>query len=182
VTRFNYLIGWSERHAGVSLAPVLGAASRGPLIALACAFAVVFVSWALQNARLADAEARGAAYARRAAAAAPEVARARAVEREVARLRALAERVAAIRHAGAQRASEIAALGNRLPPDTSLTSLRVDRTALALEGRGERIEAVAAALTGLAGLPPYAGARLLSVREDPTGHGVTYALALDTRP
>ena len=181
MTRFNYLIGWTERHAGVTLGSAFAPALRGPLIALACAFAVVFVSWALQRTRLADADARSAEYTRRAAAIATDVARVRAVEREVAQLRTLALRAGAIRRSGAQRASEIAALGNRLPSDAWLTSVRADRTALALEGRGERIETVAAALTGLARLPPYTGARLLSVREDPVGRGVTYALALDAR-
>ena len=89
------------------------------------------------------------------------------------------ERVASVRRSGAQRAGEIAALGNRLPPDAWLTSLRADRIALTLEGHGARIGTVGTAIAGLAHLPPYTGVRLLSVREDSARSGVTYAIALD---
>ena len=112
---------------------------------------------------------------------APDLGRVRAIEGDLARLRRLGERIDTIRRSGPLRAGEIAALGDRLPAGAWLTSLHADRAALALEGRGARIEAVAAAVAGLTQLPSYGGVRLLSVREDPAGRGVSYALALDAR-
>jgi Tfp pilus assembly protein PilN len=180
VTRTNYLLTWTERHAGIAL-PAFAPALRRPLGVLACAVALVAVAWAIQHARLVTLEARGAEYAERLATAGIALARVRAVETDLARLRALHERIGTIRRSGPLRAGEIAALGDRLPDGAWLTSLRADRTALALEGRGARIETVAAAVANLTRLPAYGGARLLSVRDDPAGHGVSYALALDPR-
>ena len=176
----NYLPGWSERHAGVAL-PAVAPALREPLGVLGCALALVAIVWAVQHARLASLETRGADYAERLASGAVALARVRDLETDVARLRSLHERVDAIRRTGPLRAAEIATLGDRLPDDAWLTSLRADRAALALEGRSSRIESVAAAVAGLTRLPAYGGVRLLSVREDPAGHGVSYALAVDAR-
>jgi Tfp pilus assembly protein PilN len=179
--RINYLVTWSERHAGVALPHTIAPALRGPLTALACAIAFVIVIWGVQHARLRAAERDGAGLARRLAAAEPRIARVRTVEREVARLRTLGERVAQIRRSGTLRASEIAVVGNRLPPDAWLTSLRADHAALALEGRGARLGTVGSAIGNLAQLPSYSGARLISVREEPARSGVTYAIALEPR-
>jgi Tfp pilus assembly protein PilN len=180
MTRINYLVSWSERYAGIAF-PALAPGLRAPLAAFGCALALVIVGWAVQHARLAALEDRGAEYQRRLAAATVDLARVHALEAEVVRLRLLGERVDAIRRTGPRRAAEIAALGDRLPAGAWLTSLHADRAALALEGRSRRIEVVAAAVAALTHLPAYNGARLLSVREDPAGHGVSYALALDAR-
>lgn len=178
--RFNYLPGWSERGAVLGL-PALAPSLRAPLVALVCALALVGVLWAVQQARLASVERRGAEYARRLAALTVEIARVRALERERARLDMLRTRVDAIRRSGPLHAGEIAALGDRLPDGAWLTSLRADRGALTLEGRGARIEAVAGAVSELAGLPAYGIVRLLWVRAESAGSGVSYALALDAR-
>ena len=180
MNRVNYLLTWSERHAGITL-PTLAPPLRAPLGVFGCALALVIVVWAVQHARLASLEARGADYAHKLAAAGAAMARVRAVEADVARLRILGERIDAIRRTGPLRAGEIAALGDRLPDGAWLTSLHADRAALALEGRGARIESVAAAVAGLTRLPAYGGVRLLSVRDDPAGRGVSYALAVDAR-
>lgn len=177
--RINYALTWSERHVGVTLPSAIPAALRPPLAALACAVAFVLVVWGVQQARLRAAERDGAELAGRLAAAERGVAVVRAMGREVARLRTLDDRIARIRRSGTDRASEIAVVGNRLPSDAWLTSLRADRGALALEGRGARLSAVGSAIADLARLPSYAGARLLSVRDDPGRTGVTYAIALE---
>ena len=179
--RINYLLTWTERRAGIAL-PAFAPAFRAPLLALACALALVAVLWAVQQARLASLQSGGAEFEQRLAALDVQTERVRGIERELTRLRLLEARIAAIRRSGPLRANEIATLGNQLPGDTWLTSLRADRSSLALEGRGARIEAVAAALAALARLPAYGAARLLSVREAPPGNGVSYALALDSRP
>jgi len=179
--RINYLVSWSERYAGITLPAALAPELRAPVAVLACSLALVAVLGAVQHARFAAVERDGAEYARRLAATQATVARVRAVESEVARLRALDARIREIRRSGPARASEIAALGNRLPADAWLTAVRADRTALTLEGHGARLSAVGRTIASLAALPPYAGARLVSVHEDPVRRGVTYALALDPR-
>ncbi len=178
--RINYLPSWSERHIGVAL-PALAAELRAPLVALAGAIALAAVLWAVQATRLQAAERDGAAAAERLAAMQLDVARVRTVEHDVERFRALDERVEALRRSGAARANEIAALGNRLPPDAWLSSLRADRGTLALEGHGARLAAVGTAIASLAALPAYGAARLVAVHEDPARSGVTYALSLEPR-
>lgn len=179
--RINYLVTWSERHIGLALPQAIPTPLRAPLAVLLCSIAFVTVVWGVQHARLNAAQRDGAELARQLARSEREVAAVRAIERDVTRLRALAERVASVRGSGTARASEIAVIGNRLPHDAWLTSLRTDRGALALEGRGARLGAVGAAIAGLAQLPSYAGVRLISVHEDPSRAGVTYALALEAR-
>jgi Tfp pilus assembly protein PilN len=179
--RINYLVSWSERHIGVALPRAISPPLRAPLAALMCSIAFVMVVWGVQHARLHAAERDGAELARRLARAEREVAAVRAVERDVTRLRALSERIAWIRGSGTARASQIAVVGNRLPHDAWLTSLHADHGALALEGHGTRLTAVGTAIAGLAQLPSYAGARLISVHDDPSRAGVTYAIALEPR-
>lgn len=179
--RINYLVTWSERHTGWAFPAALPPALRAPLAALLCAIAFVTVVWGVQHERLRAAERDGAQLARQLATSEREVAAVRAIERDVARLHALAQRIASVRGSGTARASEIAVIGNRLPHDAWLTSLHADHGALALEGRSARLSAVGAAIAGLAQLPSYGGARLISVHDDPSRAGVTYAVTLEAR-
>jgi Tfp pilus assembly protein PilN len=180
--RINYLPSWSERHFGAALPSLVTAELRAPLFALAGAIALAGVLWGVQASRLHAAERDGAAYAERLAATELDVARVRAIERDTERLRALGERVDAIRRSGASRANEIATLGNHLPADAWLSSLRADRGTLAVEGHGARLSAVGTAIASLAALPAYRAARLIAVHDDPVRAGVTYALSLEPIP
>jgi Tfp pilus assembly protein PilN len=179
--RVNYLPSWSERHVGVALPSLVRAELRAPLAAFAGSIALAGVLWAAQAARAHAADADGAVLAARVAAAQFAVTRVRGVERDVVRMRALAERVETIRRSGPQRANEIAALGNRLPADAWLSSLRADRGTLAVEGHSARLAAVGTTIASLAALPAYGSARLVAVHDDPVRSGVTYALSLEPR-
>ena len=179
--RINYLPSWSERHIGVAL-PVVAAELRAALAALAGAIALSGVLWVVQETRLHAAEHDGASYAERLAATQAGVSRVRAVERDVERLRALGDRVEAIRRSGTLRANEIAVLGNRLPADAWLSSLRADHGTLAVEGHGARLISVGTTIEALAALPAYRAARLVAVHDDPVRTGVTYALSLEPKP
>jgi Tfp pilus assembly protein PilN len=181
VKRIDYRLSWTERNAGFALPTTLAPALRAPLAVLACSLALAAALWGVQHARIGALEHDGAEYERRLAAAQSGLVRVRAVERDVVRLRALDARVAEIRRSGALRASEIAALGNRLERDVWLTSLRTDRATLALEGRSARLAAVGTTIANLSQLPPYAGARLVTVHDDPSGAGVTYSITLDAK-
>ena len=180
--RINYLSSWSERHIGVALPSPLSAELRAPAAALAGAIALAAVLWGVQETRLRAAERDGVAYAERLAATQLDVTRIRAVERDVERMTTLAERVDTVRRSGTLRANEIAALGNGLPADAWLSSLRTDRGAVAVEGHGTRLAAVGTTIASLAALPAYRAVRLVAVHEDPARSGVTYALSLEPKP
>jgi Tfp pilus assembly protein PilN len=179
--RINYLVGWSERSIGIALPNGISPALRIPLAALVAALTLVALLWTVQMTRLRAAEREGIVYADRLAAIDAAVARVRAIEHEVAQLRALSERVVQIRRSGDAGASEIAALGNRLPDGVWLTSLRAERGALALEGRSVRLAAVGTAMDALAQLPGYSGARLVAVHAETAQSGVTYSVELERR-
>ena len=179
--RINYLLSWSERSIGIALPNGISPALRIPLLALGAAMVLVALLWTVQTTRLRAAERDGTVYANRLAAADAAAARVRVLEHDVAQLRALSGRVAQIRRSGDAQASEIAALGNRLPNDVSLTLLRADPGVLALEGRSARLAGVGTAMDALAGLPGYAGARLVAVRAEPARSGVTYTVELERR-
>jgi Tfp pilus assembly protein PilN len=181
MTRINFLIGWSERSIGIALPNTIPPALRLPLVALAAAIGLVVLLFAVQAERLRSVQREGAAFDRRLSALDADVARVHVVERDVLRLRGLTDRISRIRRSGDVRANEIAALGNRLPAGVWLTSLRADRGVLALEGRSERLASVGTAMDALAQLPAYSAARLVTVREEPARHGVTYSVELEPR-
>lgn len=176
--RIDYLPSWSERHAGIVLPP-LARELHAPLAALAASFALAGVMWGVQTSRLHAAERDGAAYAERLASVQLDAARVHAVERAVRRLRSLDERVDEVRRSGTLSANAIGAVGNALPADAWLSSLRADRGTLAIEGRAARLVAVGSTIAALGALPTYGTARLLGVHDDPVRSGVTYAVTLE---
>lgn len=177
--RFDYRITASRRLIGVELPPALPLRYRRASTALGASILAVAVVCAAQSARLAAADRQAAEYALRVEAADRAVAQIRSLWADVTRSRALVSRIDDIRRSGPVRASELAALGNSLPVDAWFTAIRIDRNAVAVEGRGARLTSVGAALSALARPAPYAGARLIGFHDDPRGTGVTYAIALE---
>jgi Tfp pilus assembly protein PilN len=155
---------------------------RHTLAALGIAVFAISTTAAVETARLADLRRSGVALTQQLARADAVAADARTMRRDLARLRGIALRVAATRRSGPAGANEVASLGNRLPPDVWLTSLRIAPGEIALEGRGARLEAVAAAMRALARSPHVVEARLVNVHDDAVHGGFAYALALDRRP
>ena len=179
MTRFDYRITASRRLIGFELPPALPRCFRRPLYGLGGSIAAASVVWIVQAVRLHAADARAAEYAVRVAFAERSVAHVRELAADVERTQALVARVDDVRRSGPAGASELAALGNNLPDDAWFTAIHVERSAVAVEGRGVRLASVGSALEQLARLPAYAGARLVSVRDDPSRRGVTYAIALE---
>jgi Tfp pilus assembly protein PilN len=177
VKRVNYVRTPSERLFGVPLQ--VDAHARAPLAALCAALLVVATVWFLEEARLGAAQRAGLDAAARLRSIAPELARARALEAEIARLRALDRLVDDLAWSGARSASRLALLGNRLPREAWLTTIRVQGRDIALEGRGARLATVGNALATLQRLPGYASARLVTVRRDTLHADVVYAIALE---
>ena len=180
--RFDYASTTAERLLGFRFPPPIPPALRAPLVALAATLTLTGSVAVLEEARFRAAERAAAELRARLTTAEVSVARARLVRSDVIRLHALATQIAQIRRSGAARASEIAALGNALPSDTWLTAVRIEPRSRAIEGRAAAVSSVARAMTALVRLPAYAGARLLSVRDDAARSGVTYAIALESAP
>ncbi len=177
--RFNYAVTPVERLLGTSCPPVIAPLLYAPLCALAAALVLLVAGGIVQEARVDAAERAAVASRLRLAAADMTVARVQLVRSDVTRLRTLAARITGIRRSGTARASEIAALGNALPADAWLTAVRVERRTLGVEGRATGLGTVAAAMSALARLPAYTGARLVNVRQDSVRADVTYAIALE---
>lgn len=176
--RINYLVSPLERRFGIgnmTLKPAL----RVPVALLVAALALDGLMWITEEARLRsldrEAQVLGAKLESRQLAAAPV----RALEIEVAGMREASERVRALRLSGAAHAGEIAALGDRLPDDSWLTGIRLDPAALHLEARGTGVASVGSAMRSLVGGGAYAAAHLISIHEDPSRSGVTYAISLE---
>ena len=98
---------------------------RHTLAALGIAVFAISTTAAVETARLADLRRSGVALTQQLARADAVAADARTMRRDLARLRGIALRVAATRRSGPAGANEVASLGNRLPPDVWLTSLRI---------------------------------------------------------
>jgi hypothetical protein len=181
VKRINYLVSRWERLAGVAPAPSIAPVLRGPLVALFGSLALVGVLHGVQQARLRTLARDGEIESARLAASRATLRNIAVTESEVARLRLLSDRVGSLRRSGAERASEIAAIGNRIPLEASLSAVRVDREGYALEGYGTRLAVVGSTIAALGALPSSTGARLLSIQDDALRHGVSYAIALEIK-
>jgi hypothetical protein len=181
VKRINYRVSRWERLADVTPLPPVAPALRGPLVALFGSLALVGALHGVQEARLQSLARDGEIESARLAATAVSLRGVAVLESDVARLRILSDRVGAVRRSGAERASEIAAIGNRIPAEASLSAVRLDHEGYALEGYGSRLAVVGATIAALGSLPASAGARLLSVQDDASRHGVTYAIALEMK-
>jgi len=181
VRRVNYAPAAATRELGARAFAALPSL-RVPLVALGVALLCAATLWAVEDGRLRRIAAARDANAAQLTALEPAAARARATARDVTQLRAAEARLDDVARSGARQANEVAALGNALPPDVWLASLRWDHDALAVEGHAARVSAVAATLRRLALLRSYAAVRLTSARTERPRAGVAYALALDRRP
>lgn len=179
--RINYLVAPSERLFGDVVGRLATPSVRLAAATVGGAVLALAVPAGIESARLHELERVGAAYEARLAETALDAARVRRLERDVARLRALDDELLSVRRSGGASADEIAALGNALPGDTWLTTLRRDGDGLDVEGTGDRMRSVASALAELARLPRYATARLVSAYGTSGGAKVNYAIVLERR-
>jgi Tfp pilus assembly protein PilN len=93
-------------------------------------------------------------------------------------MRRIAASIARVRASGRMLANELAMIGNTLPDDAWLTSVRIAPRALSLEGRSRQARGVAAALAGLSAVAGSAPVRLLAMRLDAARSEMTYSIAL----
>lgn len=159
-----------------------GAKLRRTLAVFGLTAVAISATAAAEAGRLAGLQRTGTALTEQLHRADADAADARALQRELARLQGIARRVAATRRSGPDGANDVAALGNRLPSNVWLTSLRRAPDTVSLEGRSAQLEAVAATMRALARAPQVVEARLVSAHDDTLHGGVAYAIAVDRRP
>jgi Tfp pilus assembly protein PilN len=179
MTRTNYLISPWERLFGFTPRITIPRAMRGPLVAFLCSLALIGILAGVQQARLSRAIDEMQGLTQRLAREDSAARRVDALDAEVRRLRAIDTEVERIVRSGSEDASAIAAIGNEIPAGAWLSSIRRERDGYALEGRSHRVAAVGTTLAALAALPTAGHARLISIQEAPSRHGVSYAIVLE---
>ncbi|MGD1066973.1 MAG: PilN domain-containing protein [Vulcanimicrobiaceae bacterium] len=180
MTRLNYLR--APARDALAAHVQLDARTRTPLGALAAALLAVATIGFVEDARFVATQRRQVAAHARLDALAARLARTRALAADVTRLRALDRDLDELAASGARTAARLALLGDRVPSDAWLTTIRIAGHELALEGRGTRLAAVGATLATLRRTPGYRAARLVSVRHDALHAGFLYTIALDAAP
>ncbi|GAC1416189.1 MAG: hypothetical protein NVSMB5_06230 [Candidatus Velthaea sp.] len=155
---------------------------REPAGALAATAALVTVLYGIQTIRLQEASERHGTAVARLARSEAAIRHFKMLDAEIARRSRLAAAVIDVQRSGVRRANELAWIGNRLPSETWLSSIRVDAGSYALEGGSERVAAVGAAMQSLRGNPTLGTPQLQSVTDDASAASsrVRYALRLES--
>jgi Tfp pilus assembly protein PilN len=179
--RFNYLRSRTERAFGVAVPSLWDDHTRRGLWWYAAAIGIVCAVWLLQQARYQRLEHDGASLAARLALIRVAAEHVSETERDTARMRRIAASIARVRGSGRVLANELATIGNTLPDDAWLTSVRIAPRALSIEGRSRHVRGVAAALAGLSGVAGSGPVRLLAMRLDAARSEMTYSIALGRR-
>ncbi|HTJ26563.1 MAG TPA: PilN domain-containing protein [Candidatus Limnocylindria bacterium] len=178
MTRIDYLVSRWELLLGVAPPAAVPRTLRDPLIALLASLVLLGVLAGVQAARLAHARRDVEIVRQRLAQDDSALRRLDALEVEVRRLHAIDGEIDRIAEAGAHSVSAVAAIGNRIPKDAWLSSIRRDHDGYVLEGSARRLSLVSRTLAALAALPATGRARLVSVQDAPAGRGVGYAITL----
>ncbi len=157
---------------------------RGPLSALAATVALTATIAAIQLARLHAAQDAYAVCARRLAVSERNVASIRTLQRHVDVEARLARRLNDLRSESLNNVARIAWVGNHLPHDTWLRSLRYENGTYSLDGTAARMAAVGNAMLALhvddrTGMP-----QLVSIRDDRNDATarIEYTLRLEQAP
>lgn len=180
--RINYLVSPAERLIGIALPRRVPATLHEPFAALVSALALIGVLHGVQQARLATAMRDGRALAERLAQSEARVARVRIVEDEVAGLTALSRRIAELEGTGTASASELAAIGNRIPRDARLSTIRSEAGGgYAIDGSGSGLGVVGRTMASLADLHTFTGVRLVAIHDDRGRSEVSYSLVLERK-
>jgi Tfp pilus assembly protein PilN len=180
--RFNYLD--DARHRSFNLTFAIDNRIRGPLFALV---AIVLVTVALTMVQLVRLRAAHEAYlmtSARLADGTAAVAQIKSLQARIDGKVQLTARVAEIRESSMSKTTELAWIGNHLPRDTWLRTLRLEHGTYSLEGTSTHVASVSGAMMALNDSSQTVVPRLISVHTDVSDPSapVTYALRLDPRP
>lgn len=184
MTRFNYLAARGPTFATRSIRVAIDNRIRGPLAALLATVVVTAALGAVQLVRLHVAQASYARATIRLVATQAAVRSVEAQRQRVLRRTRLHDYVASMRRASLAHANELTWIGNRLPAQTWLRSLRYESGRYSLEGSCDRAAAVGTVLLALRDDTHAAVPQLMSLRDDgsaATGRRVHFTLRLQTQ-
>jgi Tfp pilus assembly protein PilN len=137
---------------------------RSALLAIAAAIVAVTLVALVERQRLAALDGELAVLADRIAVAERDDARSDALQHDVVRLRELCATLDNVRRDTTIATNTIVRIGNRLPPQTWLTSVQTDRAgSWTIGGRSARLDEIGTTLATVAQLEPAATTRLVSV-------------------
>jgi Tfp pilus assembly protein PilN len=164
VNGFDYRQSAVARVLGRRPAVALPRTLRPALAAIATALLLVAAVGAIERARIGGLDGELAALAARSAAAERDDARTERLEASVESLRALRADLDAARRSTALEANTIVRIGNRLPPQTWLTSVTTDPSGVwSIGGRSTRLDEIGTTLGTIARLDRRATTRLVAI-------------------
>lgn len=182
IDRFNYLP--APRPAfGARFAPIaVDNRVRGPLAALAIAIVFTIAASTVQIVRLHAAADEYARASMRLTADGPALREIAALQARLIRESDLSNYVDGVRRANLARANELAWIGNRLPAQTWLSTLRYENGSYSLEGTSDQPQSVAAAMDALRDPGHPITPQLVSLSDDPASGAqhVHYRLRIRT--
>lgn len=183
--RFNYLA--DPRHAAghpSKLTFAIDNRIRGPLAALVAVVLLTATITIIQLARFHAAQRVYAVTSARLALGLAAVARIKPIKARIDAKERLAERVAGIRQSSLQNTAELAWIGNHLPHDAWLRTLRFEHGVYSLDGTSAHIVEVSSAMMALHDSRRAIVPRLVSLHDDATDDNgrVHYSLRLESRP
>jgi Tfp pilus assembly protein PilN len=178
MTRTDYLVSRWERLLGVAPPTVVPQTLRGPLIAFIASLGLIASLGIVQAVRLDYARHDVDIATQRLARDEAALRQLDAVELEIRQLRALDREIDRISQTGVHGTSAVAAIGNQIPHDAWLSSIRRERDGYVLEGGARHVSTVSRTLAALAALHGTGPARLVSLAEAPAGRGFRYAITL----
>lgn len=123
---------------------------RSPLFALGACAAIVSSAWIIESVRYADAQRVEGESLAHLDQSKRDLAKTKVLFAHLERLVVLVKEVRTIQGSGAAEATQLAEIGNRLPPHVWLTSIEKDDHGIALRGRAASLAMLSATVTGLA--------------------------------
>lgn len=178
VIRFNYIADVRARRRTPRIdAIAIDNRVRGPLAALAATVALTAAVSVVQVDRFHAARTSYIRAEERAAALRPQLDALSALRAHLATGRQLRDALDAMRRASLARVDDVAWIGNRLPAQTWLHTLRYDNGGYWLEGSSTQAAAVGASLLALADAQHQTAPELVSLHDDPAAR-VSYRLHL----
>jgi len=181
VIRFNYLAPDHTARIARYLGSLREARLRRPIAAVAFAFVLLGTARGVEDWRLHAADVRVETIRGREAAIATARRSVQALSTDIARLERIDEYVRAVRRSGAERAEELASIGNSLPLHVWLTAIRDTEGGWAITGGARNVSDVGSAMLALERVPRIASTTLVSAQGSERERLILYELRLGRR-
>jgi Tfp pilus assembly protein PilN len=181
MTRFNYLAPDRMERLALILGIFREGRLRAPITAVALSFLLLGMARAVEDWRIQKISAGIEALRIRENAIAAARARVQALSTDVARLQRIADYVRSVRRSGAERAEELASIGNSLPSHVWLTAIRETESGWAITGGARNVADVGGAMLALERIPRVTSAILVSTQGSEHERAISYEMRLGRR-